>query len=306
MSRSDRFRLKSRILDEFESPGDLWSFDRTNLVLDEFDLPTRESYHDPLADCLTGVPDDVLVELAAVVLGVEESEVVDSVESGPDDAGTWRSGYLRVFLSHSASRKAEVSLISDELAVVGIHGFVAHDAMAYSEPWQAQIEEALRTMQALVILVHPELNDSAWCHQEIGWALGRRVPVYAVRIGADPKGFIARDQWPSVPDGDPKAVAAHISTWVSTLPGLGDRVVEGLIRALGEAGNYYDAEAAAERIAALGTLTPEQFRLLDETWWSNNQAYGGYLPTQVMAPFYRDNGRSWPPPKPEPEDEEPF
>ena len=306
MSHTDRFRLKSQMLDELEL--DDWTWDRTNLLFDEFNLPTRESYHDPLADCLTDVADDVLIELAAVVLGIEKTEVVNSVESGPDDVGNWRSGYLRVFLSHSAQRRAEVSAISDELAVVGIHGFVAHDTMEYSAPWQAQIEEALRTMQALAVLVHPELNGSAWCHQEIGWALGRRVPIFAVRIGSDPVGFIARTQWPSVANGDPKTVAGHISTWVSGLPGLGDRVVEGLIHALGEAGNYYSAEAAAERIVALGSLTPHQFRLLDDVWWSNDQAHGGYLPTQVMAPFYAKHRRPWPPPMVEEalDDDEPF
>jgi len=48
--------------------------------------------------------------------------------------------------------------------------------MAYRKPWQAQIEHALRSMQAFVAIVHPEFNSSAWCNQEVGWALGRRVP----------------------------------------------------------------------------------------------------------------------------------
>ena len=153
-------------------------------------------------------------------------------------------------------------------------------------------------MQALVALVHPELEESAWCHQEVGWAMGRRVPYFAVRIGADPVGFLGSDQWPSVADGDAKAVSGHISTWISGLPELGGSVIDGLIRALGEAGNYYSAEAAAERIAALRSLPDGDFDRLNEVWWSNDQLYGGYLPTQVMQRFYASNGRAWPPPKP--------
>jgi hypothetical protein len=35
-----------------------------------------------------------------------------------------------------------VGKVADELAIVGIHGFVAHNTMTYSRPWQAQIEQA--------------------------------------------------------------------------------------------------------------------------------------------------------------------
>lgn len=286
------------MLDALDS--DEWDFQRTNLLLSEFNLPTRAgAFDDPsLVDCLTEIDNDSLIQMASVVLGLERPEVVAGAELPPDVADKWKPGYLRVFLSHSAKRKAEVAAIADELAVVGIHGFVAHDSLEYSLPWQEQIESALRSMQAFVALVHPEMRPSPWCHQEIGWAMGRRTPYYAVRIGADPTGFLGREQWPSIPAGDAKDVAEHISTWIAGLPELGGYVVDGLIRALGEAGNYYSAEAAAQRIAALGALTDEQFSYLNETWWSNDQLHGGYLPTQVMWSFYAKNGRSWPPPKP--------
>jgi hypothetical protein len=39
-------------------------------------------------------------------------------------------------------------------------------------------------MQAVAI-VHPEFSESACCHQEIGWALGRGVPSYAIQHGRD-------------------------------------------------------------------------------------------------------------------------
>jgi len=98
------------------------------------------------------------------------------------------------------------------------------------------------------------------------------------------------------------------------MPELGTTVIDGLLNALESAGNYMDAGATAERIAALGTLTDERFERLDRVWWSNGQLYGGLLPTRAMEPFYRMNGRGWPPPKVQPgapvsavrDDEEPF
>lgn len=196
---------------------------------------------------------------------------------------------------------------------IGIHGFVAHDTMEYSKPWQAQIEQALRSMQALAALVHPEFNSSAWFQQEVGWALGRRVPRYAVRMDANPTAFVDSDQWPSGVGQTAKQVATVIATWVSALPELRSTVLDGLLNALQSAGNYFDAGATAERIAALGTISDADFERLDGVWWTNDQLYGGVLPTRAMEPFYRQNGLGWPPPKQQPTavvasglDEEPF
>lgn len=307
LSRRDRFKLRSQLSDVL---GTEWSFDKTNLLLIEFGLPTMadDSWHGPsIVDVVAGISDADLIEMYALVMGVETDEVEGVIES-TDESGSWKTGYARIFLSHSAAHKEFAGKVADELAVVGIHGFVAHDAMEYSKPWQMQIEKALRSMEAFVALVHPEFNSSTWCQEEVGWALGRRVPLFVVRLGVDPEGFIGRDQWPSCAGKGPGEVAKVISAWASTVPDLGATVVEGLFSALRGAGNYVDAGATAERLAALGSLSDEQFELLDEIWWSNDQLHGGVLPTRAMKPFYDAHGRPWPPPKPAPtsDDEEPF
>jgi len=275
-----------------------WSFDQTNLLLGEFGLePLAGDWNGPsIIDVVSSVSDLTLIELYALVMGIDTEEVEDVVESS-GGTSNWKSGYVRVFLSHSARHKEFVGEIANELAVVGIHGFVAHDTMEYSKPWQAQIEQALQSMQAFVALIHPEFNDSAWCHQEVGWARGRRVPHYAVRIGVDPAGFIGRDQWPSAAGHTAKQIAHIVSSWVSTLPELGTTVSEGLFQSLRSSNNFMDAGAAAERIAALGSLTPEQFQQLDEIFWSNDQVYNGGKSARALRPLYQQNGRPWPPEK---------
>lgn len=295
LSRKDRFKLKSQLLDAIAA--DEWSLERLNLLLNEFGLESLDGdWRGPsTADVIASISDADLVEMYALVLDVEVDEVEDVIESS--DASNWKPGYVRVFLSHSAREKEFLSHVADELAVVGIHGFVAHDTLAYSKPWQAQIEQALRSMQAFVAFVHPEFNESAWCHHEVGWALGRRVPRYAVRLGADPAGFLASDQWPSCVGQTPKQVAERVSEWVASLPELGTTLLDGLLNALSAAGNYVDAGATAERIAALGSLSEENFRRLDNIWWGNDQLHGGVLPTRAMKPFYVSNGRTWPPPR---------
>lgn len=305
LSRKDRFKLKSQLLDEFDAH---WSFDKLNLLFSEFGLETLDGdrFGPSTADVIGTLTDADLVDMYALALDIEPREVVDVVEASIE--GRWKPGYARVFLSHSAKHREFVGEVAAELAVVGVHGFVAHDTMEFSKPWQRQIEEALRSMQAFVALVHPEFDESAWCHQEAGWAKGRRVPIYAVRIGSNPTAFLGSDQWPSDSGENPQELAQVLSAWISSLPELGDSVVAGLLNSLASAGNYFDAGATAARIAALGTLSAEDFSKLDEIYWSNDQLHGGVLPTNELKPFYKANGRPWPPPKPRPpvSDDEPF
>ncbi|HYI60657.1 MAG TPA: toll/interleukin-1 receptor domain-containing protein [Acidimicrobiales bacterium] len=313
MSRAERFQLRHAIVKALGEPR--WEWDAINLLFAEFDLPMVEDGWDgrSVTDVIAAVADESsLIELYAVAAGVSNEEVLANASSPLDEAAGWKPEYVRLFISHSAVHKAFVSEVSDHLAVLGIDGFVAHHTMEVERPWQAQIEQALRTMEAFVLLIHEEVSGSAWCHQEVGWALGRRVPFFALRLGADPVGFPSHVQWPSLQGGSPRGVADQIAEWVVRQSGLGDVVIDRLLQALGRARNYYDAEAVAARIASLGNLSDAQFERLDGVWWSNDQVYGGALPTKKMRPFYISRGRPWPPAKPAEEqsknamDEEPF
>lgn len=312
MSKRDRFHLKSQLVDTLGTSE--WDWTRTNLLLGELGLPELEDdrWGNSLVDVLSSISDEDLVDLYSIVEGVEVREVEDSVHGADAEAAGWRTGYVRLFISHSAVHKGFVGDVASELAVMGIEGFVAHDHLTVSKPWQAQIERALRSMQALVAIVHPELNASPWCQQEIGWAYGRRLPIFAVRMDANPGAFLGSDQWPSGAGRSAREVADEISTWIMGTE-LGPSIVDGLIAKLASAGNYMEAGAVAERIARLPGLSDEQFERIDQVWWGNDQLYYGALPTKAMRSFYVTNGRQWPPPRPpeasaaaEPSDDEPF
>jgi hypothetical protein len=212
----------------------------------------------------------------------------------PAHGSPWPDDLVRVFLSHSALHKQFAGEVAQHLREVGVYGFVAHDTMTISLPWQEQIEEALRTAEALVALIHPEFNNSAWCQQEIGWALGRGIPVFCIRIGHDPQGFPGRTQWPSAYDQKANDVARTINGWLNAQPSLSDRITGGLIKALEEAGNYYDAETAAKALDAIGTLTTDQWEAVDQIVRTNDQVGRSVLALRVLKPFYARVGRDIP------------
>lgn len=99
-----------------------------------------------------------------------------------------------MFLSHKAKFKKETSQLKNALAHIGIAAFVAHEDIEPTEEWQREIERALFSMDALVALLTPDYSDSKWTDQEVGVAIGRGVPIIAVRLGLDPYGLMGKAQ----------------------------------------------------------------------------------------------------------------
>ncbi|MDP8267600.1 MAG: toll/interleukin-1 receptor domain-containing protein [Candidatus Tenebribacter davisii] len=96
----------------------------------------------------------------------------------------------KIFLSHKASFKGQASNLKKHLEDYGLSCFVAHEDATPTKKWIVKIEEALRSMNLLIALITDDFNDSEWTHQEIGFALGRGIKVYAVKLESiTSKGF---------------------------------------------------------------------------------------------------------------------
>lgn len=118
----------------------------------------------------------------------------------------WGGGGFRLFLSHKSEVKQETATLKERLAKFGVSAFVAHADIKPTKAWQAEIENALHTMDAFAALMTERFHDSDWTDQEVGFALARGVPVIAVRFGLDPYGFIGKFQalradWDDAPEG---------------------------------------------------------------------------------------------------------
>lgn len=298
LDRGERFRLLDRIAEATQSSGSGWDWQRKQLLLRTFGLPPLEDAPGgpTFGELVAGASDPDLLGIAELVLGIGAAAALEIAASDDFDRN-WKPGYVRMFLSHSAMHKSYVSEVADHLAAMGIHGFVAHESMEISAPWQTQIESALRSMDVFAAIVHPEFLESRWCQQEIGWALGRGIPIFAVRMGADPAGFVGATQWPSRIGASALSVASDLAGWVAQVSGTGDKLVGGLLASLADAHDYYAAEAAAKRLVQLSDLRDDQWDELGRVYWRNDQVHRGVLPSRVLEPFFHMHNRPWPPPR---------
>jgi TIR domain len=106
----------------------------------------------------------------------------------------WGDVGYRVFLSHKAEVKVQAAQLKEQLMLFGVSAFVAHTDIRPTKEWQDEIERALDSMDAFVALLTTDFHESDWTDQEVGYALGRGVPIIAVKLGMTPYGFIGKFQ----------------------------------------------------------------------------------------------------------------
>jgi len=170
---------------------DGWSL--IDLTLKQFSLPWSAQWEgskeDYVIHMVQDATDQQLIELAAH-LGFDLYKAnIPSL-----DPPFWRSHMLKVFVSHISLHRRFAAQLQQELYRYGISCFVAHNDIESTQEWQREIQTALATCDALVALLHPNFHASNWTDQEIGFAMGHGVPVFAIHAGQDPYGFIGRFQ----------------------------------------------------------------------------------------------------------------
>lgn len=224
-----------------------------DLTLKTFSLPISnewsgdvESY---VVDKIQGATDKQLVELAEH-LGIDEFS--DKVTGPVNEPTCWQEGKLRVFISHMTAHKKEASDLKDSLATFGMSGFVAHADIEPTTEWQVEIESALSTCELLVALIRPGFVESKWCDQEIGYALGRGVPVFTIANGQDPHGFVSRFQSFQGNGKSPFQTAKAVFEAAVTHKSLQEKMAHLLVDLFVNSGSFASAK---ERIEYLEKLT---------------------------------------------------
>lgn len=163
-----------------------------DLTLNQFGLPTTDTWSGTMnayvIEMVSHASDDVLTSLAHHV-GIEISTPKPGVIPP-----FWKDGYLRVFLSHLSDHRQLAGELKEAMEYYGLAAFVAHNDIGPSTEWQNEIETALSTCEVLIALMHDGFKESDWTDQEVGFAMGRGLPVFSVRYNQDPYGFIGRFQ----------------------------------------------------------------------------------------------------------------
>jgi len=196
--------------------------------------------------------DDTLISLARHV-----RFEIENARSGGVEPPCWRTGYVRLFLSHLSDHRVYAAELQARLLPYGISAFVAHNDIEATKEWEAEIQSALASCDVLLALLHPGFHQSNWTDQEIGFAMGRYLPVFSVRLGQDPYGFIGRFQAFDGGRKHPTDLARELVECLKTHKQTRHLMANALVTLFEESGSFADAK---ERIGHLEKID----------YWSNS------------------------------------
>ncbi len=171
---------------------------------------------------------------------------------------------LRLFMSHLASHRDFVGVAGQRLAQYGVEAFVAHDSIEPSVEWQQVIEAALADCDAMVVFLHTGFQQSLWCDQEVGWALGRGRPILALAFDIDPYGFMGKFQARKCAGMNGLQVGDAIAEWLVKVPTLHAALAESLSHAFRYSSSWDFTRMLVPLLEQVTTFTEDQLALMEE------------------------------------------
>ncbi|WP_447831819.1 toll/interleukin-1 receptor domain-containing protein [Aeromonas salmonicida] len=224
-------------------------------------VPTEASYptnskRSYSKDMLSKVSDEVLFKIAEEL----SLEIPMMNAMSTKEVTFWKAGHFKLFISHLASFKVQTSHLQSALRKYAISSFVAHEDIEPTKQWQEEIEAALHTMDALVAILMPGFQESRWCDQEVGFAVGRDVLVIPLRKGLDPYGFIGKYQGIQAQNKTIGDVAEAIFQTLIKSPKTKNKI---LMAMSGAVSNASSPEEALDKVAILKSLDNISVDLLD-------------------------------------------
>jgi hypothetical protein len=200
-------------------------------------------------------------------------------QTNPDTVSFWKPGTLRAFMSHRDTHKTKARDLADALSKYGVCAFVAHDTIEPMTTWQHEIEKGLETMEVMLALVTDDFHDSVWTNQEVGYALGKGIPVIPVKLEhTDPDGFIGSKQALKGYrlDRVEEAASAIYKLLIEKL-GQKGRLQQALITAFTLSPNW---DSARERFdlmnEAVTSLSDDQVDQIQIAYFSNESLHDAY------------------------------
>jgi hypothetical protein len=193
------------------------------------------------------------------------------VASEPEANRLWPSGSLRLFISHKSDAKKLANEIKAALEMFGVSSFVAHEDIEPTREWQDEIENALASMNVLVALLTPDFHQSNWTDQEIGVAIGRKVPVLSVGLGSAPYGFIGKYQALAGMNKTGSDIAKELIELLLGAPALKDIMLESLVTAFEHSASFRQSNLLIELLPRLGKPSPALIRRIENAATNNSQ-----------------------------------
>jgi hypothetical protein len=272
--------------------------------IDEQDQIARD-FAEKLNKCARGIENEFFNVVRFEMIDEADPECQSAISFSaspplnPDALDFWKPGLARVFISHRDKHKAEARQLGEALNAYGFACFVAHDTIKAMKTWRSEILKGLQTMEVMVIYLTDDFQESIWCHQEVGYALGRGTPIVSLKLGSkDPPGFISEVQAARGHANRPIEAAKLLFPLIGEALGQKQRLQEVMVTNFVASPSFIEAKARFDLLdEQTEKLTDKQVAEIVAGFRANDQLQGaGYLTSRYerLRKFMdRTTGKEW-------------
>lgn len=171
---------------------------------------------------------------------------------------------------------------------------MAHEDIEPTQEWQREIEHALRSMDALLALLTSDFHESDWTDQEVGVAMGRGVPLIAVRLGRDPYGLMGKGQGlGGCSFAKPEELVLRVVDVLHKRMSEKSRLFECALSAYESSLTFADSSWKVENLLGkFESLTAEQVDRVIQAYRSNGQNKNSFRGRDLLRPLLEKWTRS--------------
>ena len=259
------------------------NFSDGDLILRQFGLPTADSWqngdvYDYYLGMIENGSEEVLNQLHEYLF---PDEVFPATTAKIKT--NWSEGTLRIFLSHSTTKKIQVTQVKNELKKFGIDCFVAHEDIAPTVEWLREIQTALASSHCLVAFLCNEFPKSAFCDQEVGFSIQRGILTIPVRLEIDPYGFMGPLQGVTAFLSSPEQIAQDILSILENhlttkhlLKAAREKYIENLVDKFLASRSYSDSTELLRQLEQypVNEIPKILLILIAQNWEKNSQITG--------------------------------
>ena len=196
----------------------------------------------------------------------------------------WKQDHFRLFITHVATHKAIAHELKKQLEPFHVSCFVAHDDIEPTREWEDEIEEALRSMDAMAALLSPDFHSSNWTDQEVGFAVGTGRLILPLRFGLNPYGFIAKYQGYSMTDVPYATITNDILEILARHGRTSLALAKALVKRLEDSRSWDRAKSTMTLLEKCAVIDEELLQRIERTLESNLQVKEAWtVPERIAA-----------------------
>ena len=186
----------------------------------------------------------------------------------------WSKPGFKLFISHVSTAKDKLASLSENLEEYGIISFLAHEDIKPLDSWRDVLMKALRSMDSLISFHTEGFDQSSWCGQEVGIAMGLGIPVIPIMSGGVPTGFISALQAVKWNPENPNETINVIIRGIHANDAKAAVLAECLARKLKFSDSYDCSDRLVSSIRGCGSLSEQAKRSIDLALKFNDQVRG--------------------------------